>query len=205
MPTSRSERIVFFSGLAVIALLAALVLPAWKSYRDAAQEQPAASASAPVARVAGGRAVWQPKPKTRPAASNELVGMRFGKPEARGPDAGATKKPAAPAAPVTPTPSATKRKAPAKRVAPTAPSRAELRLTAARGDCWVEVRSQSASGKVLYVGILTKGQSKSFAAKKIWVRFGAPEVVDAKLSGKTARLPSGALNALFSPSGVTAA
>ena len=59
-----------------------------------------------------------------------------------------------------------------------------LRLTAARADSWMEVRSESPQGDVLYVGILPQGDSQTVSASQVWVRFGNAGSVDASLNGR---------------------
>lgn len=76
-----------------------------------------------------------------------------------------------------------------------------LSLTAVRGDSWMEVRSESATGTVLYVGTLTAGTTKTFQAPALWARFGVAGNVDARLDGQPLQLPAGTYSALFSLSG----
>lgn len=76
-----------------------------------------------------------------------------------------------------------------------------LSLTAVPGDSWMEVRSESATGTVLYVGTLTAGTTKTFQAPALWARFGVAGNVDARLDGQPLQLPAGTYSALFSRSG----
>jgi hypothetical protein len=85
------------------------------------------------------------------------------------------------------------------------PAAVKLRLAAVRGDCWVEVRSSSAGGKIRYVGTLAKGKSLEFDAARLWIRFGAPEKVELAVNGKPAVIPSGTLDLLVTSNGVRAA
>jgi hypothetical protein len=58
-------------------------------------------------------------------------------------------------------------------------------VRAARGDCWLLVRSGSASGPVVYEGTLATGGTVRFGLQRgLWVRLGAPWNVDATLRGK---------------------
>jgi hypothetical protein len=84
-------------------------------------------------------------------------------------------------------------------------TRVVLRLTAARGDCWVEVRRKSGDGAVLFAAILPKGDFRTFRGKQLWIRLGAPEAVDAALGGKPAKIPGGTLNVLATPRGLKSA
>jgi cytoskeleton protein RodZ len=68
----------------------------------------------------------------------------------------------------------------------------KLVLSASNGDCWLQVRSRSATGKLLYEGTLQSGQTQRFVdAKRLWIQLGNPASVNAKLNGKRVRnLPS---------------
>jgi len=71
----------------------------------------------------------------------------------------------------------------------TAPSQpvqrlARLVLNAVGGDCWLRVRSGSATGELLYEGTLQQGQAQRFAKwKRLWIQLGAPVYLQAKLNG----------------------
>jgi hypothetical protein len=65
---------------------------------------------------------------------------------------------------------------------------ARLVLTAARGACWLEVRS---GGKVLYAGTLDQGRTRSFTRRRLRVAYGAGGNLDARLNGRAVRFPSG--------------
>jgi hypothetical protein len=69
-----------------------------------------------------------------------------------------------------------------------APTRANLLVTATRGNCWLEVHRGSASGKLLYQGTLERGQTQRFLAKALWVNAGVPENLTIKLNGE--RIPA---------------
>jgi uncharacterized protein DUF4115 len=71
----------------------------------------------------------------------------------------------------------------------TAPAR--LVLTAARGACWLEVRTPARTGRVLYAGTLDQGRTVAFARRRLWVAFGAGGNLDARLGGRAVRFPSG--------------
>jgi hypothetical protein len=75
-----------------------------------------------------------------------------------------------------------------------------LALTASR-PTWVEVRSRSATGAVLYTGTLVSGATKRFRDSIIWVRFGAASNLDAQLNGRPLQLPAGTYDALFDTTG----
>jgi cytoskeletal protein RodZ len=60
---------------------------------------------------------------------------------------------------------------------------ARLVLNAVGGDCWLRVRSGSATGELLYEGTLQQGQTQRFAKwKRLWIQLGAPVYLQAKLN-----------------------
>jgi transcriptional regulator with XRE-family HTH domain len=69
---------------------------------------------------------------------------------------------------------------------------AVLVLRATRGDCWLLVRRGDSNGAVLYEGTLRRGSTVRFAAPRVWVRLGAPGMVDASRGGKAVPGLSGA-------------
>ena len=78
---------------------------------------------------------------------------------------------------------------------------AKLTLTAI-GDTWVEVRSGSANGEVLYSGILPQGTEKRFRDAHLWASFGAAANLTARLNGKPLNLPPGTYSARVGESGL---
>jgi cytoskeleton protein RodZ len=80
----------------------------------------------------------------------------------------------------------------AKKAKAKPPRVARLVLTAARGECWVEVRRGGPTGELVFSGTIFEGDSERFAARRLWVNFGAAQNLDAKLNGKAVdRLPDG--------------
>jgi cytoskeletal protein RodZ len=64
-----------------------------------------------------------------------------------------------------------------------APARAVL--TASRGPVWLYVRSGSATGTVVYQGVLAQGQTLPLTLRtRMWVRIGAPWNLDVTLAGR---------------------
>lgn len=61
---------------------------------------------------------------------------------------------------------------------------ARLVLTAARGDCWVQVRAGSVSGRLLFEGTLEQGQAKRFTRKRLWLEVGAASNLNVRLNGR---------------------
>lgn len=83
---------------------------------------------------------------------------------------------------------------PAAKAAPkphpvTHPAQVDRRLVirAARGNCWLLVRRGGIDGPELYRGTLTRGSVVRFAAPRVWIRLGAPSVVDIRRGTKHLR------------------
>jgi hypothetical protein len=81
----------------------------------------------------------------------------------------------------------------ADTTAPLAPARGRVTLVvrAVGGDSWMEVRSGSAVGKLLYSGTLERGQSKSFQAKRVQLALSEPGNVTVRVNGSRVALPAG--------------
>ena len=84
-----------------------------------------------------------------------------------------------------PRPTTPARAAAQSRPAAPSPRVARIVLSAARGDCWLQVRSGSETGRILYEQILARGSSTSFAGRGFWIRIGAPSSLSVTLNGKT--------------------
>ena len=84
------------------------------------------------------------------------------------------------------------------RTTATSPAAALVSLgLTARADTWLEVRSGSATGPVLYDGTLAAGSEQHFRAPVLWARFGAAGNLSARLDGKALQLPSGTYSTTF--------
>ncbi len=84
---------------------------------------------------------------------------------------------------------------------------ARLVLTAARGDCWVAVRTGGPEGELLFSGTIAYGSTERFAARRLLLEFGAApsENLNVKLNGKRVRdFPAGEPVVLVTPNGVRA-
>jgi hypothetical protein len=66
-----------------------------------------------------------------------------------------------------------------------------LRVTATRGDCWLQVHRGSATGTILYQGTLERGQHQVFAGKRLWITLDRPENLTMLLNGRARSLPVG--------------
>lgn len=78
----------------------------------------------------------------------------------------------------------------------------ELRLAAADGRCWVSVRRGSGEGKVVWQGTLARGKALQLHGRRLWLRLGAPENLNARLDGKRAGLPDGPSTLVATRSGL---
>jgi hypothetical protein len=86
---------------------------------------------------------------------------------------------------------------------PGTPRLADLRVTAATGDCWLEIRVGSATGTVLHSGVLAQGQTLHFRRRALWIRAGAPLYLALTLNGKPAEdFPLTTADALVTARGV---
>jgi cytoskeletal protein RodZ len=103
----------------------------------------------------------------------------------------------------TPTTTPKKTKKHKHHVTAALPTRAVL--VASRGDCWLWVRSGSASGPTIYEATLTQGKSLPIDLKNgpVWIDIGNPPSLDVRLGGKLVTgLPSQAGNILLTRSGL---
>jgi Domain of unknown function (DUF4115) len=67
----------------------------------------------------------------------------------------------------------------------------EIRVVAARGDCWLEIRRGASDGESLYYGLLEHGRSIVLPGTSVWVRAGAGENIDLTVGGRALEPPSG--------------
>jgi helix-turn-helix protein/uncharacterized protein DUF4115 len=68
---------------------------------------------------------------------------------------------------------------------------ARLVVRATTGSSWMEVRSTSSAGKLLYSGTLEQGQHKSFEGKSLQLALAAPANVVVRVNGNRVDLPQG--------------
>jgi Helix-turn-helix domain/RodZ C-terminal domain len=74
------------------------------------------------------------------------------------------------------------------RKAPTKPVSFRLYVRAVGGNCWMEVRNWSASGKSRFTGTVEPGQSQRFVARRLWITFGNPGNLAAVYNGQVVNL-----------------
>jgi len=56
----------------------------------------------------------------------------------------------------------------------TKPVSFRLYVRALHGNCWMEVRNWSSSGKSRFTGTVEPGQSQRFVSRRLWINFGNP-------------------------------
>ena len=71
------------------------------------------------------------------------------------------------------------------------PRRAALVVRAVSGSSWMEVRSGTAPGRLLYSGTLERGRHKRFQGTQLRLTLAAPRNVSVRLNGHRRELPSG--------------
>ncbi len=105
-----------------------------------------------------------------------------------------------------PPPASTQAKKPAAVTTPNpvkrTPRPARVEFRAVRGPCWLTVRLESDTGKVLYQRMLEQNATARFVARRLWIRFGAPWNLDATLDGNPVRLPATTGNVFVTPAGL---
>jgi hypothetical protein len=77
-----------------------------------------------------------------------------------------------------------------------------LELIAARAESWVEIRSGSAQGAILFAGIMEQGSEQSFRAPRLYARFGSAGSLDARVNDAELRLQPGTYSALITRGGL---
>jgi Helix-turn-helix domain len=70
-------------------------------------------------------------------------------------------------------------------------------VTAKRGNCWLEVHSGSATGRIIFQGTLERGQRKLFSGQKLWITLDRPENLGTVLNGRSRILPGGGVKTLI--------
>jgi hypothetical protein len=76
-------------------------------------------------------------------------------------------------------------------------STVRLIVKAKRGNCWLEVHSGSATGRIIFQGTLERGQRHVFAGTKLWITLDRPENLGTVLNGRSRILPGGGVKTLI--------
>lgn len=110
-------------------------------------------------------------------------------------DAGGTRAP--PAVPAAPAAAG----APPETSGPSG-STASVTISAGQGRSWLEVRRGSADGPQLHYAMLESGDSRSFTAPRLWLRFGIGENIAITVDGEPVEdLPALSAEAVVTPDG----
>jgi cytoskeleton protein RodZ len=89
-----------------------------------------------------------------------------------------------------PPPATSARKHKKRKAAP--PAKLRFFVVAARGNCWMDVRNYSSSGRTLFTGTIEPGHGGMFfSARRLWINFGNPGNVKASLNGRLVTIPGG--------------
>ena len=72
-----------------------------------------------------------------------------------------------------------------------------LIVKAKRGNCWLEVHSGSATGRIIFQGTLERGQRHVFNGNKLWITLDRPENLGTVLNGRSRILPGGGVKTLI--------
>jgi hypothetical protein len=84
-------------------------------------------------------------------------------------------------------------------------ARSTFVVTAARGDSWLQIRSGTLRGRMLFDGVLPLGETVRLRSQRLWMRFGAASNVELAIDGRRTRLPAlGTFDAFVGPRGVVA-
>jgi cytoskeletal protein RodZ len=67
-----------------------------------------------------------------------------------------------------------------------------VRVSTVAGDCWLEVRQDSSTGRVLYSGTLARGRTKVFRESALWLRVGNPPAISIRVGAKVTPALEGA-------------
>jgi hypothetical protein len=86
----------------------------------------------------------------------------------------------------------------------TAPVSFRLYVRALHGNCWMDVRNWSASGKSRYTGTVELGQDQRWVARRLWINFGAPGNLAIVFNGRLVHI-QGADSYIFTPRGYSRA
>ncbi|HLK42953.1 MAG TPA: helix-turn-helix domain-containing protein [Thermoleophilia bacterium] len=75
------------------------------------------------------------------------------------------------------------------RSASAPPVRDLIEVAATTGNCWLEIRSGSATGPLLYEATLAAGDTVRFHRRFLWVRVGAPSSLRLTVDGRVEPVP----------------
>lgn len=94
--------------------------------------------------------------------------------------------------------------APSTKPVRTQPVSFRLYLRAVNGNCWMDVRNWSSSGKAVFTGTVELGQDQRWIKRRLWINFGAPANLAIVFNGHLVHIQR-AGSYLFSPRGFSRA
>ena len=86
----------------------------------------------------------------------------------------------------------------------TAPASFRLYVRAVHGNCWMDVRNWSQSGKPVFTGTVELGQDQRWVKRRLWISFGAPANLAIVFNGHLVHIQR-ARPYLFTPRGFSPA
>jgi hypothetical protein len=89
-----------------------------------------------------------------------------------------------------------------KPAKPAKPVIFHIYMRATHGNCWMDVRNRSSSGRSRFTGTVELGQAKLFYARRLSINFGAPSNLSIVYNGKLVSIPRGGIY-LFTARGYT--
>ncbi|HTS73452.1 MAG TPA: RodZ domain-containing protein [Gaiellaceae bacterium] len=69
--------------------------------------------------------------------------------------------------------------------------RLRIRISASRGDCWIEAHEGSSAGPLLLQRLLRQGETVTISGRKVWLSLGAAGNVDVLVNGIERTIPTG--------------
>jgi cytoskeleton protein RodZ len=79
---------------------------------------------------------------------------------------------------------------------PSPPAKLRFFVVASGGNCWMDVRNYSSSGRTLFTGTIEPGHGLFFKRRRLWINFGNPGNVKASLNGRLVAIPGGGRSAI---------
>jgi hypothetical protein len=87
---------------------------------------------------------------------------------------------------------------------PAKPASLRLYMRADHGNCWMDVRNRSSSGRSRFTGTVELGQAQFFVARRLWINFGAPGNLSIVFNRKLIKITRGGAY-VFTPRGYSRA
>jgi cytoskeleton protein RodZ len=92
-----------------------------------------------------------------------------------------------------------------KPAPPAKPATFKLYMRAVHGNCWMDVRNWSSSGKSRFTGTVELQQAQRFVARRLWISFGNPGNLAIVFNGKLVTTITRGGSYLFTPRGFSRA